>query len=121
VLQPDIVLLDIGLPNLNGIEAAWHITRVAPAAKILFLSQESSAEIVQAAIEAGGHGYVVKTDAPVSRSDNGRRKYFGSRFGAYFRADGPLCGSGAISHFRHHSSPVAFDVSSNSRILSRAL
>lgn len=62
-LQPNVVLLDIGLPSLNGIEAARHIARVAPAAKILFLSQESSAEIVQAAIEAGGHGYVVKTDA----------------------------------------------------------
>jgi DNA-binding NarL/FixJ family response regulator len=62
-LQPDIVLLDIGLQRLNGIEAARHITRVAPATKILFLSQESSVEMVQAAIEAGGHGYVVKTEA----------------------------------------------------------
>src|SRR5438105_4111612 len=62
-LQPDIALLDIGLLTLNGVEAARHITRVAPATKILFLSQESSVEIVQAAIEAGGHGYVVKTEA----------------------------------------------------------
>jgi DNA-binding NarL/FixJ family response regulator len=62
-LRPDIAVLDIGLPSLNGIEAARRISQLAPATKILFLSQESSAEIVQAAIEAGGHGYVVKTEA----------------------------------------------------------
>ena len=63
ILQPDLVLLDVGLPGLNGIDAARCIQRVVPRAKILFLSQESSPEIVQAAFEAGARGYIVKTDA----------------------------------------------------------
>ncbi|MFL6304649.1 MAG: response regulator transcription factor [Candidatus Sulfotelmatobacter sp.] len=62
-LQPQVVLLDIGLPRLNGIEAARQIRNISPKSKILFVSQESSADIVQAALETGAKGYVVKTDA----------------------------------------------------------
>jgi DNA-binding NarL/FixJ family response regulator len=62
-LQPDLVLLDIGLPNLNGIEVSKCARRVAPAAKIVFLSQESSPEVVQEALCTGGLGYVQKSHA----------------------------------------------------------
>lgn len=62
-LKPDLILLDIGLPRLNGIEAARRIRKVAPESKILFLSQELDVDVVQAALSAGGHGYVVKSDA----------------------------------------------------------
>src|SRR5206468_8573088 len=62
-LQPQVVLLDIGLPRLNGIEAARQIRNISPKSKILFVSQESSADIVQAALETGAKGYVVKRDA----------------------------------------------------------
>jgi CheY-like chemotaxis protein len=62
-LQPDLIVLDIGLPKLNGIEAARRIRDVSPQSKILFVSQESSLEIVQAAFSVGASGYVVKTDA----------------------------------------------------------
>jgi DNA-binding NarL/FixJ family response regulator len=62
-LQPELVLLDIGLPKLNGIQAAKQIREVSPNSKILFVSQESSADIVQAALETGARGYVAKTDA----------------------------------------------------------
>ncbi len=62
-LQPDLILLDIGLPKLNGIEAARQIREVCPHSKILFVSENRSAEIVQAALSAGGSGYVVKSDA----------------------------------------------------------
>jgi len=62
-LQPELVLLDIGLPGLNGIEAARQIRGLSPLSKILFMSQESSADIVQAALETGAVGYVVKADA----------------------------------------------------------
>ena len=62
-LQPDLVLLDIGLPTLNGIEAARQIRAVSPTSKILFVSKESSPDIVEAAVETGGHGYVNKSDA----------------------------------------------------------
>jgi DNA-binding NarL/FixJ family response regulator len=62
-LQPDLILLDVGLPRLDGIEAARRIRSVAPESKILFLSQESDLELARAALGAGGHGYVVKSDA----------------------------------------------------------
>ena len=62
-LQPDLILLDIGLPRLNGIEAARRLRMVASESKILFLSQELDADVVQAAFSAGGHGYVLKSDA----------------------------------------------------------
>ena len=62
-LQPDLILLDIGLPTLNGIEAARRIRKVAPESKILFVSQESSADVVQEALNLGALGYVVKVHA----------------------------------------------------------
>ena len=62
-LQPDLILLDIGLPTLNGIEAARRIRKLSPESKILFISQESSPDIVRDALGTGASGYVVKTDA----------------------------------------------------------
>lgn len=62
-LQPDLVLLDIGLPGINGIEAARRIRKVSPRSKILFVSQESSADVVQEALATGALGYVVKAFA----------------------------------------------------------
>src|SRR5208283_3091083 len=63
VLQPDLIVLDIGLPTLNGIEAAWRIRLLSPNSKIIFVSQESSADVVQEAFHLGAHGYVVKAHA----------------------------------------------------------
>lgn len=62
-LQPDLILLDIGLPNLNGIEAANRIRQLAPEAKILFLTLYSDQDVVRAALNTGAQGYVLKTDA----------------------------------------------------------
>jgi len=62
-LQPDLILLDIGLPTLNGIEAAERILRLAPKSKILFVSQEYSAGIAKKALQMGGMGYVIKAYA----------------------------------------------------------
>jgi DNA-binding NarL/FixJ family response regulator len=64
-LQPDLILLDVGLPSLNGIEAARLIRTLSPDSKILFVSQESSADVVQSAFSLGGLGYVVKTHAAI--------------------------------------------------------
>jgi DNA-binding NarL/FixJ family response regulator len=61
--QPDLILLDIGLPTLNGIEAARRIRTLSPKTKIIFVSQESSVDIVQETFNAGASGYVVKADA----------------------------------------------------------
>jgi DNA-binding NarL/FixJ family response regulator len=62
-LQPDLILLDIGLPTLNGMEAARRIRKLAPDSKIIIVSQESSADVVQEALSLGASGYVVKTRA----------------------------------------------------------
>ena len=62
-LQPDLILLDIGLPTLNGIEAARQIRKLAPESKIIFISQESSSDVVQEALTLGACAYVVKTKA----------------------------------------------------------
>ena len=62
-LQPDLILLDIGLPKLNGIEAARRIRKLCPESKIVFLSQETSADVIEEALNSGGTGYVVKTNA----------------------------------------------------------
>ena len=62
-LQPDLIVLDIGLSSLNGIEVARRIRELSSESKILFVSQQSSAEVVQEALGTGAQGYIVKTDA----------------------------------------------------------
>jgi DNA-binding NarL/FixJ family response regulator len=62
-LQPDLILLDIGLPHLNGVEAANRIRQVAPGARIIFLTQISDKDVVRAALSTGAKGYVLKTDS----------------------------------------------------------
>jgi DNA-binding NarL/FixJ family response regulator len=57
--------MDIGLPSLNGIEAARQIRALVPEAKIIFLSQESSGDVVQQALSVGASGYVVKVNAGI--------------------------------------------------------
>jgi DNA-binding NarL/FixJ family response regulator len=62
-LKPDLILLDISLPKLNGIEAAKQIRQVVPGAKILFLTLNSDPDVVAAALDTGAKGYLLKGDA----------------------------------------------------------
>ena len=62
-LKPDLILMDIGLPGLNGIEAARRILTLVPGSKIIFLTQESSPEVIDEAISLGAWGYVLKIQA----------------------------------------------------------
>jgi DNA-binding NarL/FixJ family response regulator len=64
-LRPELILLDVGLPTLNGIEAARQIRELSPNSRILFLSQEASSEVVQEALSSGALGYVIKTRAGI--------------------------------------------------------
>lgn len=62
-LKPDLILLDISLPTLNGIRAARRIREVSPRSNILFVSENRSPDIVEEALNTGAGGYVVKSDA----------------------------------------------------------
>lgn len=62
-LRPDLIILDIGMPLLNGIEAARQIRRVWPAAKLLFVSMHSNALYVREAMNLGACGYLLKSSA----------------------------------------------------------
>ena len=62
-LKPDLILLDIGLPNLDGIAAARRIRELCPNSKIIFLSLNNDLDVVRAALSTGARGYVHKTDA----------------------------------------------------------
>jgi DNA-binding NarL/FixJ family response regulator len=64
-LQPDLILLDVGLPTLDGIQVARRIHKLSPTSKIVFVSQESSADVVQEALRSGGLGYVLKSHAGI--------------------------------------------------------
>ena len=62
-LRPDLILLDVGLPTLNGIEAARRILAHDPNLKILFVSEHQSWEIAEAALCTGARGYICKSDS----------------------------------------------------------
>lgn len=79
-LKPDIILLDIGLPGLNGIEAARRIGNVVPDSKILFLSAFDSPEVVENALNTGASGYVAKLDAASELMSAVEAVFQGKRF-----------------------------------------
>ena len=62
-MQPDVILLDVGMPLLNGIEAARVILQKLPKSKILFVTQDGDADIRNAAMELGASAYVLKANA----------------------------------------------------------
>ena len=62
-LRPDLIVMDIGLPGINGIEAARQILQMSSMAKIIFLSQHDSPQVANEALRVGGNGYVAKIDA----------------------------------------------------------
>jgi DNA-binding NarL/FixJ family response regulator len=78
-ILPDLIVLDIGLPLLNGIEAARRIRVVSPKSKILFVSQECSVDVIQEALVLG-NGYIVKTHAAKELSVALARVRHGYRF-----------------------------------------
>lgn len=62
-LSPDVVVMDIGMPGLNGIEATRQLTAENPKVKVIALSMHSDARFVSAMLQAGAHGYLLKDSA----------------------------------------------------------
>ena len=62
-LQPDLIVIDVGLPKVHGIEAIRQIRKDLPKSIVLFVSQNSDADVVQRAFDVGGKGYVLKAQA----------------------------------------------------------
>jgi len=62
-LEPDLLVLDIGLPNLNGIEVAREIRKVLPVCKIVFLTENNCGDLAEEALNAGANAYVLKSCA----------------------------------------------------------
>lgn len=61
-MKPDIIVLDIGMPVLNGLEASRRLKKILPAVKILILSMHDSEQMARAVLDAGARGYVTKAD-----------------------------------------------------------
>jgi DNA-binding NarL/FixJ family response regulator len=62
-LKPDVAILDITMPELNGLEATRQIRKLAPTVQVLILSVHESEELVREILDAGAHGYILKSDA----------------------------------------------------------
>ncbi len=62
-LNPEVVILDIGMPNLNGLEATRQILKANPQIKVLILTLHDSDQIVQEVLNAGARGFLLKSDA----------------------------------------------------------
>lgn len=62
-LEPDVILLDIGMPNLNGLDAARQILSIMPEARILILTVHDTEQVVREVLAAGARGFVLKSDA----------------------------------------------------------
>jgi DNA-binding NarL/FixJ family response regulator len=63
LLKPDIVIVDVGMPYLNGVDATRQITKTNPAVKVLVLTIHPSEQIINEVLEAGAKGYLLKSDA----------------------------------------------------------
>lgn len=91
--KPDVVLLDIAMPLLNGIEAAAQLREKCPGARVIMLSMHSSSEHVHRALEAGAAGYVLKESAAAEivaavKSVHAGRQYLSQAVRAFERRAG---------------------------------
>ena len=79
-LAPDIVVMDIAMPELNGIDATQQIREVSPATQVIILSMHSTAEHIRHALQAGAQGYLLKESAGTEVVDAVRAVHAGRRY-----------------------------------------
>jgi DNA-binding NarL/FixJ family response regulator len=79
-LRPDIVLMDINMPDLNGIEATQQIRQVCPTTQVIILSMHATAEYIQRALQAGAQGYVLKESVGSEVIEAVRTVHAGQRY-----------------------------------------
>jgi DNA-binding NarL/FixJ family response regulator len=79
-LKPDVVIMDIAMPELNGIEATQQILETLPAVKVIILSMHSSTEYVSRALRAGALGYILKESAGKNVVNAVKTVYLGHRY-----------------------------------------
>ena len=124
-LKPDLILLDIGLPKISGIDAARQIRQLSPSSKMIFLSQETSLDVVQEALGTGVQGYVHKSDAqsdllPAIETALRGEQFLSNSLKGYRRNDAP----GKQAPHRHevqfYSNDAVF-IDSFTRFISAAL
>jgi DNA-binding NarL/FixJ family response regulator len=102
-LRPDVIVMDIAMPDLNGIEATLQIQEIAASARILILSMHSTTEHIFRALQAGARGYVLKDSAGVEvveavRAVNAGRRYLSQKIAAAVIDD--------YTAERHRTSPL---------------
>ena len=92
--QPDVVLLDISLPGLNGLQAAALIKNAAPSAQILFFSQHENPYFLREAFAVGGSGYVAKVDAielmSAIKAVHAKQRFVSHRLRSALNVESPL-------------------------------
>lgn len=111
--KPDIALLDISMPQLNGLEATRRIQEVLPETQVLILTMHESDELVRAVLSAGARGYVLKTDAKrdlvnAVRSLSEHRPFFTSKVAEM-----------VLQGYRHGTAPAMAEIATGDRLTSR--
>jgi DNA-binding NarL/FixJ family response regulator len=109
-LKPDVAVLDIGMPLLNGVDATRRIRAASPASEVLILTMHESDDLVQQVIQAGARGYILKDDADkvlieAVEAASQHKPYFSTRITTPVPADLPASGSGTPRPVRGRLTP----------------